>query len=286
MDIDRQVYDEQAARWNGDSGHAWVEQQVMLDAMFKPFEALLIQAVAVGEQVLDVGCGTGSTTLAAARATGPAGHCVGVDISAPMLDAARARAEREHAAATFVQADAQTFAFGRERFNTIISRFGVMFFGDPVAAFANLRRATRANGRLCFAAWRRPDENSFMTTAERAAAPFLSHVPARPKSGPGQFAFADEALVRTILNESGWTDISVRPVDVDCAFPRRDLVPFFTRLGPLGVIYQEMEQSAREAVVEAVHAAFAPFMRGQDVRYKAACWLVSAWAPSRDATDV
>jgi SAM-dependent methyltransferase len=279
MKPDRGVYDEQAARWNGDSGRAWVEQQAPLDAMFKPFEALLTEAIKPGERVLDVGCGTGSTTLAAARRSGAKGKCVGIDISAPMLDAARRRAEQERAVATFVQADAQTHVFEVDTFDTIISRFGVMFFGDPVAAFANLRCAVRAGGRLCFAAWRSADENPFMTTTERAAAPFLQNVPARPANGPGQFAFADARRVRDILEASGWTDIGVRPVDVACSFSQRDLVSFFTRLGPLGTIFRDVDASTREQVIEAVRGAFAPFIAGDDVRYTAACWLVSAWVP-------
>jgi ubiquinone/menaquinone biosynthesis C-methylase UbiE len=280
MEPDRQVYDEQAARWNGDSGRAWVEQQAALDAMFKPFEALLTEAIREGERVLDVGCGTGSTTLAAARMTGLQGGCVGIDISAPMLDAARRRAERERAAATFIQADAQTYAFEAETFDTIISRFGVMFFGDPVAAFANLRRAVRADGRLCFAAWRSAEENPFMTTTERAAAPFLQNIPSRPTNGPGQFAFAEARRVRDILEESGWTDIGVRSVDVACSFSQDNLVSFFTRLGPLGTIFRDIDASTREQVIEAVRGAFAPFIAGGDVRYTAACWLVSAWVPA------
>ena len=279
MEPDRQIYDEQAARWNGDSGRAWVEQQAPLDAMFRPFETLLTETLTAGERVLDVGCGTGSTTLAAARVTGANGGCVGVDISAPMLEAARARAERESTGVTFVQADAETYAFAPASFDAIVSRFGVMFFGNPVAAFENLRRAARPNGRLCFAAWRSAGENPFMTTTERAAAPFLKNVPARPANGPGQFAFADAKRVGSILEESGWRDIAVRPIDVACSFARSDLVRFFTRLGPLGVIFREVDASTRDKVIEAVRAAFAPFIADDQVRYTAACWLVSARAP-------
>jgi SAM-dependent methyltransferase len=190
------------------------------------------------------------------------------------------RAERESVRATFVQADAERHAFEAESFDTIISRFGVMFFGDPVSAFANLRRAARADGRLRFAAWRSADENPFMTTTERAAAPFLTNVPARPTSGPGQFAFADATRVRSILNESGWRDVDVRPIDVVCTFSQNNLVSFFTRLGPLGVIFREVDAGTRDKVIEAVRSAFTPFIAGDEVRYTAACWLVTARAPA------
>ncbi|SQD94498.1 Methyltransferase type 11 (fragment) [Parafrankia sp. Ea1.12] len=135
----------QAARWNGPAGQAWAEAQTLTDRMFKPFEDLLVDAVSAtgAGYVLDVGGGTGATTVALARRLGAQGRCVGVDISDPMLAAARARAERdeEGARAVFIRADAQDHAFEPAAFDAIVSRFGVMFFGDSVAAFANLRRA-------------------------------------------------------------------------------------------------------------------------------------------------
>ena len=140
-----------------------------LDQMFAPFDDLLADGIAEG-RMLDVGCGTGSTTLALARRHA---ECVGIDPSGPMIAAARARLDREGAAARFIEADAQTHAFDAAGFDAVISRFGVMFFTDPVAAFANLRRATRPGGRLRFAAWRGAAENPFMTVAERAASPLL-----------------------------------------------------------------------------------------------------------------
>ena len=144
-------------------------------------------------RVLDVGCGTGSTTLAVARLLGAKGRCTGIDISEPMIAAARARAEREGTPASFIRADAQTHAFEPASFDMIISRFGVMFFDDSVRAFANLRRAARDDAELRFIAWRSAAENPFMTTAERAAAPLLPNLPARRPDAPGQFAFADRA---------------------------------------------------------------------------------------------
>ena len=156
-----------------------------------------------GSRVLDVGCGTGSTTLAVARRLGAKGRCIGIDISEPMIAAARARAEREGTPASFIRADAQTHAFEPASFDMIISRFGVMFFDDSVRAFANLRRAARDDAELRFIAWRSAAENPFMTTAERAAAPLLPNLPARRPDAPGQFAFADRRRVYSILEESG-----------------------------------------------------------------------------------
>src|SRR5687768_9007215 len=139
---------DQAAPWNDASGQVWVEMQGVLDQMLAPFEVMLVERgfPGAGGHVLDIGCGAGATTLAMARRLGPAGRCLGVDISAPLVTAARARTVAEGlTSAAFVQADAQTHAFEPDSFDAMISRFGVMFFDDPVAAFANIRRAARRN---------------------------------------------------------------------------------------------------------------------------------------------
>ena len=115
-----------------------------------------------------------------------------------------------------------------------------------------------------------------MTTAERAAAPLLPNLPPRRPDGPGQFAFADDRRVRGILEESGWTDIDIRPIDVECTFPETDLVAYLTRLGPVGLILQEADERTRARVVDAVRPAFDPFVHGSDVRFTAACWMVEA----------
>lgn len=273
--------DEQAALWNGASGRAWVEAQELLDRMFKPFEDLLVESVVAGSagRVLDVGCGTGSTTLAAARSLGANSRCTGIDISEPMIAAARARAERECTPATFIRDDAQIHAFEPASCDTIISRFGVMFFGDCVRAFANLRHAASNGAHLRFIAWRDAAENPFMTTAERAAAPLLTNLPARRADAPGQFAFADRDRVHRILEESGWAEIDSRPIDIACVFPESELVPYLTRFGPLGRVLDQAQAQIRNQVVEAVRLAFGPYVHGSEVRFIAACWVVSARAP-------
>ncbi|WP_033307077.1 class I SAM-dependent methyltransferase [Streptomyces iakyrus] len=277
MDASRRSDDEQAARWNGPAGNAWVDLQELLDEMFRPFEELLVDAVAAEHagSVLDVGCGTGGITRAVARR---AGHCVGVDVSGPMIEAARAHAEREGVPASFIQADAQEYAFEPGAFDAVVSRFGVMFFNDPVRAFGNLRSTVRDGAGLRCVVWRGPEENPFMTTAERAAAPYLPELPARRPDQPGQFGFADPERVHRILTESGWAGIDIQPVDVVCALPEKDLVTYFTRLGPLGMVLPGADDRIRAEIVEAVRPAFDPFVRGTEVRYTAACWMVSARA--------
>jgi SAM-dependent methyltransferase len=271
----------QAAVWNGVAGEAWVEAQETLDQILKPHEVLLLDAdFADGTRnVLDVGCGTGSTTLAVARRLGADGQSTGIDISEPMIAAARARAERDATPARFILGDAQRYAFEPFAFDAIVSRFGVMFFDDPVRAFANLRGATRAGGELRFIAWRSPEENPFMTTAERAAAPLLPSLPPPDPDAPGRFSFADGRRVRRILDESGWTAIDVRPVDVACTLPERELTGYATRFGPLGRVLHDADDHTRANVVAAVRAAFDPYVHGSEVRFDAACWMVGARAP-------
>ncbi|RAS05048.1 class I SAM-dependent methyltransferase [Cupriavidus alkaliphilus] len=271
---------EQAALWNGASGQAWVEHQGLLDNMFRPLEAQLVQAAgnAAAQRILDVGCGTGSTTLALARHLGVEGHCTGIDISAPMLAAARSRAQREGIDASFVHADAQEHAFAPASFDLIVSRLGVMFFDDPVRAFANLRWAATSDARLHCIAWRSAAENPFMTTAERAAAPLLPGLPPRRPGAPGQFAFGDRERVLSILQASGWDDINIVPTDVTCALPEPALVDYLSRLGPVGLALQGADATTRERVIDTVRAAFAPYVHGDTVRYTAACWTITARA--------
>jgi SAM-dependent methyltransferase len=270
--------DEQTALWDGPAGHAWVDEQALLDQLLRPFEERLLEDIAQGAnlQVLDVGCGTGSTTVAIARKLGVHGRGVGADISRPMLEAARARAQREGARASFLHANAQLYPFEPHSFDRIVSRFGVMFFSDPVAAFVNLRRAMRGDGLLHFIAWRSAEENPFMTTAERAAAPLLPTLPPRPKEGPGQFAFAEAHKVSALLSAAGWENVDIRPLEATCAFPVRDLERYVTRLGPLGLLLEQTDVATRENVIATVRAAFAPYVQAAEVRFDAACWEVRA----------
>jgi len=270
--------DEQAKLWNGNAGCAWVEAQALLDRTLQPFEDLLIEATSASgaRRVLDVGCGTGSTTRAVARLLGAKGHSVGIDISEQMIDAARMLAEQDRSPATFVCADAQTHQFAPGSFDLIIARFGTMFFTDPVAAFANLRRAGSQGTQLCSITWRSPEENPFMTTAERAAASLLPNLQARRADTAGPFGFADARRARAVLEESGWAEIDIRPIDVVCTLPEQELIRYGTRFGPVGTALREADPQTRAQVATAVRAAFDPYVHGAEVRFTACCWLMGA----------
>jgi SAM-dependent methyltransferase len=270
---------DQSTIWNGHAGRAWVDGQRMLDRLFAPIDAALANSTAASAtSVLDVGCGTGSTTVAVAQKLGSAARLTGIDISEPMLAAARMRVARDEVPATFIRADAETHAFHPASFDAIVSRFGVMFFADFPRAFANLRRAARPGAAVRLMAWRSAAENPFMTAAERAAAPLLPDLPARDPDGPGQFAFADQERVRRILEESGWGAIDIRPMDFQCALELEELDYYLARMGPVGLILQDMEAAARSRILEAVRPAFDTFIDGNEVRFVAACWMIEARA--------
>ena len=270
--------DDQAQRWNGSAGCAWVEAQQMLDRTLQPFEDLLLAEVSAARatQVLDVGCGTGGTTRAVARLLGTKGRSVGIDISEPMIGAARMLADQERVPATFICADAQKHAFEPQRFDLIMSRFGVMFFDDFVQAFANLRTAATDGGSLRCIVWRSPAENPFMTTAERAAAPLLPNLPPRRADEPGQFGLADERRVHSILKESGWGEIDIRPIDVPCTLPEKEMLGYGARFGPVGIALQEADPQTRARVATTVRAAFEPYVHGTEVRFTGCCWMIGA----------
>lgn len=269
---------EQAALWNDRAGRSWAELSDMLDRLLAPFVPLLLDEIEPirGSRILDIGCGAGALGLAV---SGRGGRCLGADISAPLIEAARARAERLGAAAAeFVQADAQTHRFDESGFDALISRFGIMFFTDPGAAFRNLHSAIRPGGRMAFLAWRSAAENPFMTAAERAAAEFLPQLPARVDDGPGQFGFADPDRVRAILHSGGWREVTIGPVDLDCVLSEPELRLYARRMGPVGNLLPTLDSATASQVERRVDAAFRPWVEDGAARFAAACWLVTARA--------
>jgi SAM-dependent methyltransferase len=269
---------EQSVKWNDQAGRSWAELSDMLDRLLEPFVPLVLDETGpvAGRRILDVGCGAGALTLAAAE-RGAFG--LGVDISAPLIEAARARAEHLGlAGAEFVKADAQAYRFEGPGFDALISRFGVMFFADPVAAFRNLRSAMRLGAKLACLAWRSAEENDFMTAAERSAADLLPELPERIDDGPGQFGFADSGRVRSILTEAGWQDVAIGPVDVECTMTEEELRLYGRRMGPVASLLPGLDDFRRAEVERRIDAGFLPHLRNGEARFTAACWMVTARA--------
>jgi SAM-dependent methyltransferase len=268
---------EQIEYWNGGAADIWVAQQERLDRELDPLGRAALSALAprAGEHLLDVGCGSGQTTLQLADAVRPGGQVVGVDISQPLLAAARRRNRDERV--SFVRADAQTHAF-EEPFDAIYSRFGVMFFADPIAAFANLRRALKPGGRLAFVCWRAEAENPIMTVPMIAAAKHLPPLPSPPSDpgAPGPFAFADRARVARILGTAGFGTIDIQPHDEAIGGnDRTATLELALKIGPLGRLLREHPEH-REAVVDSVRDAIEPFFVEGLARMPSATWIVSA----------
>lgn len=199
---------DQHAAWNGESGQRWVASADKRDAVLAPLADLLLDGAAItaGERVLDIGCGCGASTLAAAAATGPAGAVVGADLSAPMLDVARTRTHG-HANVEYRQADVQTDALGGP-FDVAISRFGTMFFDDPTAAFENIARHLSPAGRLSIVTWQPLEANQWLVVPGAALLEFGTVPDSADPAGPGMFAQADPSTVRRTLVASGLADIS------------------------------------------------------------------------------
>jgi SAM-dependent methyltransferase len=274
---------DQIAYWNGPGGQRWARRQQEQDIVLAPVADLLINRAAPkpGERIIDVGCGSGATTIALARKVGPSGHVLGVDVSGPMLERARQSAPKD-LPIEFVLADATIYSFAPASFDLLASRFGVMFFTDPVKSFANMRRALRPSGRLAFACWREPRENPFFMAPLQAA---YKHVPKLPQQGPedpGPFAFASEARVHRILGEAGFTGIAMEPcpLSLDSAIGRglEGGVQGALDIGPVSRALEGQPAEIRDAVAQSIREALAPFAKGDAVPLPASIWIVTARA--------
>jgi SAM-dependent methyltransferase len=258
--------------WNEVAGPRWVARAGLQEARNIEVAALLQQEAAPqpGERVLDVGCGTGATAIPFAQAVGPGGHVTGVDISEPMLEQCRKNVATAGAAnLSFVLADAQVHRFPADSFDLLISRFGVMFFADPVAAFTNLHAGLRHGGRLCMAVWASLSENThWKVPFEIAVKHFGEPEPADPRE-PGPMAFRDPAYLRDILAKAGFADISVTPrafhVRGAAAANEAEHAALF---GPAWRLMEEKNapEAARQAIVAEIATAFAPYMTADGLR--------------------
>jgi ubiquinone/menaquinone biosynthesis C-methylase UbiE len=275
---------EQIEYWNSKVGDTWARMQARLDRAFTPVTAALLSVAAPqpGEDVLDIGCGTGETTLALAVAVGDDGAATGVDISDALLLRARERADELLCDAEFLNADAATFD-AEPGFDLIVSRFGVMFFDDPVAAFANLHRLAAPAGRLVFACWQPPAENLWATLPMQALAALLPEQPPADPHAPGPFAFADPARVEAILAAAGWQDIAFDDLPFEMVVgvgedPIASAVQFNLRIGPAARLVRDAGPEAEAAAPAVLAAALAPYRKGDTVALPGAVWLVSAAA--------
>ena len=265
--------------WNATAGETWALFQEQLDRQIAPLglEGLRVLAPATGERVIDIGCGCGQTSLDLARRVGSNGHVVGVDISAPMLDVARHRPLSGSAMRPeFREVDAQSVDLGHAVFDAGFSRFGVMFFSDPIAAFAKIRRSLKPRGRLGFVCWRPLSENTWMLAPLNAALPFLPAPPPADPLAPGPFALSDAGRVRSILRDAGFGSVTIEPFDaIIGSGDIEQTLELTLEVGPLGAALRENPQQ-KSNVADAVRKVLTHYATPAGVLMPAAVWIVLA----------
>ena len=274
---------EQAEFWSG-VAPAWIELQAQFERIGGPPGRLAIDRLALGpgQRVLDVGCGLGPTTLALAARVGDAGEAVGVDISEEMLAAARRNAEREGVAnVRFVLADAQEDDLGPARFDAAFSRFGVMFFADPVAAFTNIRGSLREGGLLVFVCWQTVFDNEWALLPGMAAMSVVGALPMPGPDEPGPFSLADPDKVRSVLGAAGFGHVEIEPhndVIVESEDRIPDVVEATVRMGPAREALRDAPPETRDQVRRAVEDALRQRVEGGELRASRGVLLVTARA--------
>jgi len=275
---------DQIAYWNGPGGQRWVQRQEEQDVLLAPAAEVLLQRAAPrgGEFVLDIGCGWGGTAIALARRVAPGGLVLGVDVSELMLARARELAPPE-LPVEFVLGDATTYPFEPGEADLLFSRFGVMFFADPVRSFANLRKGLHSGARVAFACWREPRENPWLMLPLQEA---YRHVPRLPEVGPedpGAFSFAAESRVRDILGRAGFAGVRLERVgltlDIASGGGIEAAVATAVGIGPTSRALDGQPHASRAAAIQSIRAALERHLTGDRVPLAGAIWIVTAVNP-------
>jgi SAM-dependent methyltransferase len=270
-----------AHAWDGDEGRHWSTHAARYDASLRDHNAHLQAGanIAAHENVLDVGCGNGVSTRDAARSAS-SGRAVGIDLSSAMLAVARAAAADEGLTnVEFVQADAQAHTF-EERYDVVISRFGVMFFADPVAAFSNLFRAVSPGGRLALVVWKSLPENEWF--AELGSALALGRdIPLLPAGAPGPFGLADADYVHNVLDAAGFTRVQLDPFHAPF-YPGSDVDDAYDHASGSGFArgrLQDLDDATKARALDAVRTMIAAHLSDGEITFDSACWLITAARP-------
>lgn len=272
---------DQQAFWNGAGGDIWVARQTHTDVTLAPMSKALLAFAAPGrdEYVLDVGCGCGATTLDFARAVGPDGQVVALDISQPMLAEGARRAKIASLSnINWMRADAANADL--DEYDLLTSAFGLMFFGDPVSAFTHMRRAAKPGARMAFVCWRSLGDNPWMGVPMAAAAPHLPPRPQATPNAPGMFAFADPEFLTDVLKSAGWTAPTIERLDVELDIAAGQgldaAVVQTTQIGAVNSWLRGQPDAVTSAAVASIHEALTPYVKGEHVSLPAGMWLVSS----------
>lgn len=273
---------EMARAWDGEEGDRWTEHAERYDAAGRHLWARFLDAglISAGDEVLDIGCGTGKSTRDAARLAS-SGSVLGVDLSARMLERARQLAKAEGLSnVSFEQADAQVHPFPPNALNVAISSFGAMFFDDPLAAFANIARALRPGGRLALLAWRELARNEWVT-AIRTALALGRALPEPPPGAPGPFGLAEPDRVQGILEDAGFEEVGLEAIDEPIEFgtDADDAFGFVRTLGMVQGLTQDLDEVSKRQALDGLHAVLVAHDSDQGVRLRTSAWLITARRP-------
>lgn len=273
---------EMAAAWDGHEGDVWTDHAERYESAGQRLWNVFLERhpVTAGDSVLDIGCGTGRSTREAARLAAP-GRVLGVDLSSRMLEYARRRSEEQGLTnVRFEQADAQVHPFEEAAFDVAISSFGVMFFADPFAAFANIGRALKPGGRLAVLAWQELAKNRWLNVVRESLAAGRV-LPEPPPSAPGPFGLADPAHVRRVLESGGFDGIELEPVEEPMNFGTDgdDAFDFFSTIGIVEGLTEDLEEEAKAGALEKLHRALAEHQSDEGVLLGSSAWLITARRP-------
>jgi SAM-dependent methyltransferase len=274
----------QIAFWNGAGGQRWVDRQAALDTVLAPIqEPLIVRAdIQPGEQVVDIGCGCGATTIAAAGKVGTGGSVLGLDVSAPMLIRANELAAAD-APVSLIQGDAMVYHFKAASRDLVISRLGVMYFADPVRAFLNIRTTMRSGGRVAFACWCDLRDNPWALEPLQAVYDHVPKLPGLRPRAPDDFAFASHEWVEQVLGEAGLRRIRLERCDLALDLAAGEgldgAVQTALAFGPASRAVAGQSADAVEAATMAVRKVLARYAKGPAVMVPAAVWIVTAVDP-------
>jgi SAM-dependent methyltransferase len=273
----------QAEFWRN-AGPVWAALQDQLDAQVAPHGLAALEAAAAqaGERALDIGCGTGTTTVQLATSVAPGGSVEGLDISPSMVAAAQQRAESAGVGnASFTVADAQAHPFEAGAYDLVFSRFGVMFFSDPVAAFTNMRSALRPGGRLVFSCWQGPAENEWVSRPLEATRRHIDLPLGNDPTAPGPLSLSDPERVRGILADAGYSEVELQDVRLPVRLGEtvEAAVDFMYALNPATAGLDDRDAQLARDIRQSLGEVFADYLGPDGVETPSATWLVKAVAP-------
>ena len=275
------INQDQKEFWNEKKGKIWISLEKNIEKMLGPLGDHAINTLKpkVGEKILDVGCGTGSTSLKLSKLVGKEGLITGIDISEPILGFAKKQANVKRIKnIKFVLADAQNFQFSENNYDAVFSRFGIMFFEDPITAFKNIRKSLKDKGRLTFICWCSREENDWINLSSNIASQFLELPPKANPKDPGPFALEDHRYIEEILINSGWKNIVIKNhgEKIIVGETLDSSAEFLSRMGPMSVPFENANEQTKEKVISALKECYSKYLTPKGVEFHFSSWIVSA----------